>query len=114
MLSIINAEKNEINKNTFYLGDYQPYDITSWANEIAENRQINIPKIPYSLFKVAGFFGDCLKLVGVKFPMTSFRLRNMTTNNIFDLSEIEKIAPKLPKNRIEATKITVDWLDSSK
>lgn len=114
LLSIISADSNEINKKTFYLGDYEPYDITSWANEIAEYKQIKIPNIPYSLFKMAGFFGDFVKLVGVKFPMTSFRLRNMTTDNIFDLSEIKKIAPELPVSRKDGTKTTIDWLVDNK
>jgi nucleoside-diphosphate-sugar epimerase len=108
--SIIKANKKEIDKKVFYLGDYEPYDITSWANEIAEYKQIKIPNIPYSLFKMAGFFGDLLKTVGVKFPMTSFRLRNMTTDNFFDLDPIKKIAPELPISRKDGTKITVDWM----
>jgi nucleoside-diphosphate-sugar epimerase len=108
--SIIKADKKEIDKKVFYLGDYDPYDITSWANEIAVCKQIKIPNIPYSLFKLAGYFGDCLKLVGVKFPMTSFRLRNMTTDNFFDLSPIKKIATELPVSRKDGTKTTVDWM----
>lgn len=108
--SIYKADKNKIDKKVFYLGDYEPYDISIWADEIARYKQIKIPNVPYFFFKMAGYFGDFLKLVGIKFPMTSFRLRNMTTNNIFDLSEIKKIAPKLPVSRIEGSKITVDWM----
>jgi nucleoside-diphosphate-sugar epimerase len=114
LLSIISADRNKINRKTFYLGDYEPYDITSWANEIAEYKQIKIPNIPYSLFKMAGFFGDFLKFVGVKFPMTSFRLRNMTTDNVFDLSEIKKVAPELPVSRKDGTKTTIDWMVDNK
>jgi nucleoside-diphosphate-sugar epimerase len=114
LLSVNSADSNDINKKTFYFGDYEAYDITSWANEIAEYKQIKIPNIPYSLFKMAGIFGDCLKLVGVKFPMTSFRLRNMTTDNVFDLSEIKKIAPELPVSRKDGTKTTIDWMVDNK
>lgn len=110
MESIIKADKKQVDKKIFYLGDYEPYDITSWANEIAEYKQIKIPNIPYSLFKMAGFFGDLLKSVGVKFPMTSFRLRNMTTDNVFDLAQIKEIAPELLVSRKDGTKITVDWM----
>jgi nucleoside-diphosphate-sugar epimerase len=108
--SIIRADKKQIDEKVFYLGDYEPYDITSWANEIAEYQQIKIPNIPYSFFRLAGFFGDCLKLVGVKFPMTSFRLRNMTTDNFFDLDPIKKVAPEIPVSRKKGTKTTVDWM----
>lgn len=108
--SIIGADKSTINKKVFYLGDYEPYDITSWANEIAACKQIKIPNIPYSLFKMAGFLGDVLKIIKVKFPMTSFRLKNMTTDNYFDLYEIKKIAPDLPVSRSAGTKTTIDWI----
>ena len=108
--SIITADKNQINKKVFYLGDYEPYDISSWADEIANCRQFKIPNVPYFLFKMGAYFGDLLKVVGVKFPMTSFRLRNMTTDNVFDLSEIKKIAPSLPVSRIDGTIKTVDWI----
>jgi GlcNAc-P-P-Und epimerase len=108
--SLIKADKKQVDKKIFYLGDYEPYDITSWANEIAEYKQIKIPNIPYSIFKMTGVFGDLLKSVGVKFPMTSFRLKNMTTDNVFDLAQIKEIAPELPVSRKDGTKITVDWM----
>ncbi len=114
IVALINADKNDINKKTFYLGDYEPYDITSWANEIAKYKQIKIPKIPFFLFKIAGFFGDFLKLVGVKFPMSSFRLKNMTTDNFFDLSDIKKITGGLPVSRKDGVRITVDWMIDNK
>lgn len=110
LLSILEADKTDVDKGTFYLGDYQPYDITSWADEIAGYAGIKIYNIPYALFKIIAVFGDCLKTVGINFPMTSFRLKNMTTDNIFDLSPIKKIAPQLPVSRIKGTVDTVDWL----
>jgi nucleoside-diphosphate-sugar epimerase len=112
--TILKASENEIDKKTFYLGDYQPYNITIWANEIAACKKIKIPKVPYFLFQMAAFFGDFLNFIRIKFPMTSFRLKNMTTNNIFDLSEIQKLAPNLPVDRKEGTKITVKWLGLDK
>ena len=39
--------------------------------------------------------------------MTSFRLKNMTTDNIIDLSEL---APNPPYSRIEGVRKTLDWL----
>lgn len=108
--AIIDSNESDINKKTFYLGDYEPYDITSWADEIARYKDISIPNIPYFIFKLTAYFGDVLNFVGLKFPMTSFRLKNMTTNNILDLSQIKKIAPKLPVFRNDGTKATVDWI----
>jgi nucleoside-diphosphate-sugar epimerase len=112
--NILKANVIEIKGKTLYLGDYEPYDITKWANEIADYHHIKIPALPYFVFKLAAWGGDLLQMFGIKFPMTSFRLKNMTTNNIFDLTEIERLAPHLPISRNEGTKITVNWLTTSK
>lgn len=108
--SIIASDKVQADQKIFYLGDYEPYNITSWADEIAGTKSIKIHNIPYGIFVLTAFLGDCLKLVRIKFPMTSFRLKNMTTDNFFDLSEIRKLAPQLPVSRIEGTKVTVNWM----
>ncbi len=110
IMSILNADKEKVNKKVFYIGDYEPYPITDWANEIAGIEKIHIPKVPFWCFKVAGWTGDLLKKVGINFPMTSFRLHNMTTDNVHNLNPIKEIAPNLPVSRIEGTKITLDWI----
>ena len=84
--SILSAPIEKIQGNVFYLGDYEPTNIRLWANEIATEVGIKIKIIPFSIIKLAALGGDILKLFGVKFPMTSFRLNNMTTNNVVDLS----------------------------
>lgn len=108
--SILKAKPEDINGKTFYLGDYEPYPITDWANEIAAIERIHIPHIPYFCFKMAAMFGDLLKKLGITFPMTSFRLHNMTTDNVHDLRPIKAIAPNLPVSRIDGTKKTLKWI----
>ncbi|WP_289773379.1 hypothetical protein [Phocaeicola sartorii] len=100
-------------RKVFYLGDYEPYDITEWADEIASCANIKIPRIPYSFFVLAGWLGDLLKLLGVTFPMTSFRLHNMTTDNVLELNPIQEIAPDLPVKRIDGTRRTLEWIKSN-
>lgn len=114
LIEILRAETSLINKKVFYLGDYEPYDITEWADEIAKEKGIKIPNVPYALFKVLAYTGDFLKLFKIKFPMTSFRLNNMTTDNVYDMSDTQKIAPDLPVSRNEGTKVTVAWMRNSK
>ena len=110
IMSILDADAEKVNRKVFYIGDYKPYDITEWANEIAKEAGIWIPRIPYWCFKCAGWFGDLLKKLGIAFPMTSFRLHNMTTDNVHNLEPIKSIAPNLPVSRIEGTKRTLDWI----
>ena len=110
IMSILNADTDKVNGKVFYLGDYEPYDITEWANEIAKHAGIKIPNIPYFCFKLAGWLGDFLKLFGISFPMTSFRLHNMTTDNVHNLDPIKGIAPNLPVGREDGTIRTLEWI----
>lgn len=112
--SILNADQAAVHKKVYYLGDYEPYDITTWANEIGKIAGIKIPRIPFFVFYVAGKFGDLLKKFGIVFPMTSFRLRNMTTDNIHNMEPIQQIAPSLPVSRIDGSKTTVEWIRNNK
>ena len=108
--AILNTPTNKIHGKVFYLGDYEPTNIKIWANEIAKELDISIKTVPFQLIKFAALSGDILKYLGIKFPMTSFRLKNMTTNNVVDLSNIKEIAPDLPFGRVEGIKKTLKWL----
>lgn len=94
----------------FYIGDYEYYCIEDWANEIANEYSKKIRRIPSFMIKCAAIVGDVLQLIKVSFPMTSFRLKNMQTDNKMDLERTKKLVPHLPFNRIEANKITIDWI----
>jgi nucleoside-diphosphate-sugar epimerase len=112
--SLIAAPRGEILNKVFYLGDWPAYDISEWADEIAAQRSIHIPRIPFFVFIMAGYLGDFLKKIGVKFPMTSFRLSNMTTDNVLDLKPIMEICPELPVSRQEGNVRTLRWMEGSK
>lgn len=103
-------EKNKI----FYIGDEQPTNIEEWGNEIANELGFNIIKMPYCLIKCAALLGDILKKLGISFPMTSFRLKNMTTDNVIDMSATMRIAPSLPYTRIEGIKRTLFWMKNNR
>ena len=101
--------KDNVNK-VYYLGDYKPINIEVWANEIGRELGYSIKKAPYFLIILLAFIGDFLKILNVNFPMNSFRLKNMSTNNIVDLSQTKKIAPDLPFGMPSAIKRTLKWL----
>ena len=68
--------------------------------------------MPYSIIKCAAYLGDIFKTIGIKFPMSTFRLKNMTTDNIIDLSKTTKIAPNPPFTRIDGIKQTLKWINN--
>lgn len=111
IIELLKTPIDKVNEKVFYIGDWPAYNISEWADEIAKYVNIKIPNIPFFIFRCGGWFGDILKIIGVKFPMTSFRLNNMTTDNVHDLSLIKEIAPNLPIKREEGVKRTVNWIN---
>jgi nucleoside-diphosphate-sugar epimerase len=110
--SILNESKDKINKKIFYLGDYQNTNIFEWSFEIARESHTHIRMIPYFIIKIAAIFGDFLKVFSIDFPISSFRLKNMTSNNIIDLTPISEIASILPYTRIDGLRKTLNWFNT--
>ena len=108
----ITFSKNIItNTKIFYIGDYKPLNIFDWSNNISKIAGLkSIKAYPFILFKMGGYFGDFLLKLNINFPLTSFRIRNMSTNNIVDLSKTEEITPDLPFQLSESIQITIDWI----
>ncbi|GHT83480.1 NDP-sugar dehydratase or epimerase [Spirochaetia bacterium] len=106
LLSNTTDESNKV----FYIGDYQRTNIEEWANEIADELNYKILTVPYFLVFIAALCGDLLKKLRISFPMTTFRLHNMTTDNIVDLSNTTLLAPRLPYSRIQGIKRTLKWI----
>lgn len=106
---------DETNGNTYYLGDYEPVFISDWSKEISLLLHNKKPiELPFFVFKVAATTGDLLQTIHLPFPMTSFRLNNMTTNNIIDLKETFNIVGNLPVDRMTGVEKTLEWLNYKK
>jgi nucleoside-diphosphate-sugar epimerase len=101
-------------KKIYYIGDNPPINIEEWANEIADEVGFKIVKLPYFIIKFLALLGDTLKLMKVNFPMNSFRLRNMTTNNIIDLKDTYELLENLPYTRRDGIKKTLNWIYENK
>jgi len=108
-------EVGGLHGKTFYLGDEPAIQISEWANEISlEMGNGPIKSIPFFLIRLAAFGGDLLSILKIKFPMTSFRLRNMTTNNVLPLANLYEIVGPTPVARLEGVKRTIRWLSDVK
>ena len=105
------SPKSKIQSKLFYLGDSNEYIIKDWAIEIANaSGSKKIKTIPRFLVLGISSLGSFLKLFNIRFPLTIFRYKNMTTTNQVDLSEINNLAPNLPYTRIEGVKSTLKWI----
>jgi nucleoside-diphosphate-sugar epimerase len=107
---ILFSDTSNSDNKVFYIGDENPTNIEEWADEIAEELNYKLVKLPYCIIRIAAIFGDVLKKIGVNFPMTSFRLKNMTTNNILNVSNTIKLAPDSPFSRKDSVRKTLLWL----
>jgi nucleoside-diphosphate-sugar epimerase len=109
---IIESNPKNFNRKVFYLSDYYPIEINSWADQIFElfhnNNQKNL-RVNIKLLKFLSMVGDFfVKLGFYKFYMQSRRLKNMTTNYVVNNNKLERITGRLPWNLDQATKNFVD------
>lgn len=110
---IFESERGAVDKQVFYIAD-PAIDLMEWGAEFSQqlvNKKLR--KMPYVLMKFIAYCGDIfVKLGYTNFPMTNFRLNNMTRDNIVPTNSINKVAPNLPYTYQEGIKETVDWLKS--
>jgi nucleoside-diphosphate-sugar epimerase len=95
--------------SSIYLGDVPPISANYFANEIAVQRNVRINTAPSILIWTAAFFGSALSVVGIRFPITLFRLSNMRKGRVVDVSPIVNMAAK-PIDFPTAVRKTIAWL----
>ena len=102
-----------VDERTLYLADYQPIDLLHWANVISTQCGVLPPReLPLGLLRCCAVVGDSLKQMGVVHhpSLTTFRLNNLLTEAVFDLSPVESIVGTLPYDMKQGVEITVDWM----
>jgi nucleoside-diphosphate-sugar epimerase len=113
--NILISNHKDVKQNYFYLGDKMPINITDWSNviRILENKK-KLITIPIVILRLAAYFGDILNtLFRLKFPINSFRFKNMTTNNVIkDLDRTFNVVDSINEiNLIDATRETINWIN---
>ncbi|MCK4703845.1 MAG: NAD(P)-dependent oxidoreductase [Gammaproteobacteria bacterium] len=110
---IFESDKNDVDKQVFYMAD-EPINLLDWGGEFS--RQLigkKLRKMPYFLMKLIAYGGDIMVKLGYKsFPMTNFRLHNMTCDNVVPTESMHKIAANPPYTYQQGIKETVKWLNS--
>jgi nucleoside-diphosphate-sugar epimerase len=119
IFNLLMTEDLSVKHNYFYLGDIEPINITDWAIRIRRlNNQSNPIEMPMWLLKFSAKIGDILKFnFGIhKFPINSFRFKNMTNNNIInDVKRTVKITKCYPQSSLDEEILeTLNWLKKIK
>jgi nucleoside-diphosphate-sugar epimerase len=110
--SILLAPGEKVDKKTFYVGDPEPTDLYDFAEMV--KKEMGAPKIrklPYSMAKSFAIVGDMLKFFGWHgVLLSSFRLNNITTEYVFDLSPIMEVSEKLPYTINKGIERSIKWM----
>lgn len=109
-LKLILAEKKVIHQKVFYLADYKPLSLREYIDELADTMHVKHPIVlPLPMAKVLALAGDLIEVIGIKFPFNSFRLNNILTEYIFDLSKTREVCGELPYDFHQGVEQTVRW-----
>jgi GlcNAc-P-P-Und epimerase len=114
IIKLLFAQSIYTDRKIFYIGDDPPINITDWSIQIANVANIDsVPSLPYGVFVFAAKLGDMLAHFKIPFPMTSFRLRNMTTSNVVDLKSTVELCGEVPFSMATAINRTLQWIKSN-
>jgi nucleoside-diphosphate-sugar epimerase len=110
--TLLSADAAKMSRRTLYLADYEPVSQRAWADSF--QRLLGAPKIrtvPESLATLAARAGDLLNALGWRrFPFNSFRLGNVLTEYVYDLTPARELCGPLPFTTEDGVAATVQWL----
>ena len=108
---LLQASKKMVHSNTFYIADYKPIYLNEWCDDIsAAMGAQTLPTIPLWAAKALAIGGDALNATfAPQFKFNRFRLRNILTPYVFDMTNLEAIVGELPHDYFSAIKDTVYW-----
>ena len=114
IVSLMLSEE-DLRDSLIYLGDNVPIDIRQWAFDICRLSGRTFPvRVPFLIIHSLAYLGDILSFIKISFPMTNFRLRNMTTPNIIDCSFVASKNKFKEFNYEESLINTLRWIKSDK
>ncbi len=108
------APARQIHRRTLFLADYQPITLERWADALQTVMGApTIRTLPLPLARLAARLGDLLNTVGFRrFPFNSFRLGNVLTEYVLDLTATESACGPLPYGMPQGVEETVRWLQT--
>jgi len=114
-VELLKADDTAIHGKMFYMADYEPLSLREYANRIAKELGAGQPRTyPLMLCRLIALAGDGLTTLSVPFPFTSFRLRNIRTEYIFDMQRTENVCGPLPYTFNTGIEQTVHWYKTLK
>jgi nucleoside-diphosphate-sugar epimerase len=107
---LMTAPSELVTGRVFWLSDYEPIEVGSWADTIAKECAVPpLHSLNVRLLRVAAKVGDVVDAAGHPSPLTSFRLNNLLSDMTYDVSDTERVCGPLPFSWQEGTERTVAW-----
>jgi len=108
---LLEANPSAVHRQTFYMSDYEPLSLRAYTNALARELGAKpVPTMPLATAKALAAVGDLVNACGFKrFPFNSFRLHNILTEHIFDLSKTQAVCGPLPFTQEQGIRETARW-----
>lgn len=107
---LLEADDTAVHGKVFYLADYEPLSLRDYVNALARELGVRQPiTMPLPVARLLALIGDGFGAIGLRFPYNSFRLNNIRTEYIFDMSQTEAVCGPLPFRFDDGVKATVAW-----
>jgi nucleoside-diphosphate-sugar epimerase len=108
---LLEAPEGRIHGKTFYVADYDPISLNAWIDGLASSFGVRrVRTLPEVLAKAIAIAGDGINAVGFRrFPFNSFRLNNILTETVFDMTEMRDICGPAPYSMDAGIAMTAVW-----
>ena len=110
MISLLSTRLGPLSGKATYIADYDPLDIRRWAAAFAKAMGVSKPiSIPVTALRGVGRAGDLAMSLGISSPISTYTVRNILTEYIFDLSLMQAAVPSLPFDIGLGVELTAEW-----
>lgn len=110
MAQILKADSVKVNQAVYYLGDL-PVDIREWVDAFAlQLRGRPVRVVPRPVLCAIGRCGDVATRLGIPFPLTSSRVKSMTTNYLTPMDKTFDAFGEPPYTLDQGVADTLDWM----
>lgn len=108
---LMTAPAAEVVGRTFYAADDPPIEVGEFADRISEEIGCRAARrVPLGVLRTIARAGDVVERAGRRAPLTSFRLENLLTPMVHDLSATLRVTGPLPYDEAGGVAATVDWM----
>lgn len=108
---LLAAPSEQVHGETFYLADYEPLSLRRYADLLQQQLGSKpLSTFPEGVCRGVARVGDLVqKTVYRKFPFTSFRVNNILSEYVYDMSKTEAVCGPLPVSFEEGVEKTARW-----